>query len=492
MFGYIGRLVGFFLLLFFLPYSESFALRWQMTPELLLGETYNDNIYLRPPGQEESSNISELTPGVRLFGKGQGIDLSARYTLQNHFYHGIPEDDKNYTKAAVNMRAELIQDRLFFESNGIYTQATIATQGLNIDDLAVTQSRQNVYQYLFSPTVKHPIGDYFLTELKYSHEEIRYPKLNQVELIKILRGSVETNPRINRFQSRISLQRQDREISNVKYQFDEYLYRGKLNISSRLQTYLELGYENNRGLSSASTAGGYNSEGGIFFGGYIWKPVPRIILEMGAGKKYFGRRYLLRYVHQVRRFNWQVGYNVDTEPSNILRLNEQLLNNSPNPIQFGQGVAGISSELLIPTSALSVRKRWDASLTFNARHNSLSIGGFLVNQDFDDIDKNTTARNVEYYGGTAQWTLEVSDKSSVFIRGLQQIYKNEGSGAIAQPTTREILGQISAGIERRLSARMNMQLSSNHTEKYRRDDPEKQEQIQYRNNSYILKISMDF
>ena len=484
MLGYIGRLVGFFLLLFFLPYSESFALRWQLTPELLLRETHNDNVYLSGPGQEDSAAISELTPGLRLFGKGSGVDLRSRYALQNIFYHGIPEDDKNYSHAAVNMQAELIKDRLFFESNGIYTQASIATEGLNINNLSITQSRQNIYQYLFSPAVKYPIGDYLLTELKYSYEERRYPKLDEDEITQTIRGSVETNPRINRFQSRISLQRQDRQISNVKYQFDEYLYRGKLNISSRLQTYLDLGYENNRGLSKSTAASEYYSEGGTFFGGFFWKPVQRITLEMGAGKKFFGQRYLLRYEHQIRRFNWKIGYNVDTEPSNISRLNEQLL--------IGQGVTGETSGLLIPTRALSVRKHWDLSLSFKAHHHSFHIGYFKIRQDFDDIDKNTTATNVNFDGGNAEWTLAVSSKSFVFIRGFQQKFENENLGVGSATTKKEILGQASAGIGRRLNPRMNMQLSYNHTEKYTVPRAGDQKKISYRNNSYVLQISMDF
>lgn len=154
--------------------APSYAAGWRISPSLVFGETYTDNVLLRETDRQEDY-ISEISPGVDINKKGGRVQMSANYRLQNLIF--AKDSSRNSTNH--NLRAvstiELFRDLFFLDTFASASQQIIsAREQISLDNFNSGANRTDVYSLSIAPYFKHRFGAYVDTLIRTNYDFSRY------------------------------------------------------------------------------------------------------------------------------------------------------------------------------------------------------------------------------------------------------------------------------------------------------------------------------
>jgi len=185
--------IGYVLAALFCSHLNNLALAqgWEITPRLIVGETYTDNVFLDPPGDTEQDFVTQITPGVSILRESSRLDLSLDYLMQNLIF--IRNSDNNDINHQLRSRAtaEVADERLFLDANAtvrqIFADAEGRTRlttsinpfgaggfGLDNNLSGLDSNRTNSFTYGISPYWTSQLGGYAETIVRYRFEETRF------------------------------------------------------------------------------------------------------------------------------------------------------------------------------------------------------------------------------------------------------------------------------------------------------------------------------
>ncbi len=144
-------------------------------PSVMVGEEYNDNIYLADQDEEEDW-ITTIQPGISLLFSNRSVDITATYSLLYRFYKN--NDQENEDRFEDVQRAEATAE--FFSGRPFTLSATqtIAREVLDerddIADYNDLEERSTVYRTSVTPAYRYQITPTFSSTAAYTYNLIVY------------------------------------------------------------------------------------------------------------------------------------------------------------------------------------------------------------------------------------------------------------------------------------------------------------------------------
>jgi uncharacterized protein (PEP-CTERM system associated) len=132
------------------------APNWRFKPYVTVRETLTDNVNLLPPGEEQNDLITEITPGVRIDGRGPRVEASGTLSVRTLTY--AETGDRNnlvYPQANLRGKVEALRDFLFVEGQATVIQTFVSPLGgTSLDDTASNRNRYTAEYYRLSPYIE--------------------------------------------------------------------------------------------------------------------------------------------------------------------------------------------------------------------------------------------------------------------------------------------------------------------------------------------------
>ncbi|HEY5800819.1 MAG TPA: TIGR03016 family PEP-CTERM system-associated outer membrane protein, partial [Burkholderiaceae bacterium] len=264
--------------------TPALAADWTFTPRVELRTTYSDNVRLAPLGKEVADVIHEVKPGFRLRGDGKRIKLNADYTADIVSYRDNSERNDVLHQFYGDIAAEVIDDWLYFEGNGMAGQQQIDPFGPAVDLARPITTSDNIAEirtYSASPYIRHDFSNVVTTEVRYAREGYSSSSDLLSDTTTTRKSAVLTGGRM---------------FTNFGWgmlYYDEttdYASSGTIGITTFFSA---AKYKLNPTFAITATAGhekyGYlslleRSKGNFWTIGFGWRPSPRTILDFSVGR----------------------------------------------------------------------------------------------------------------------------------------------------------------------------------------------------------------
>ncbi|MBI5468416.1 MAG: TIGR03016 family PEP-CTERM system-associated outer membrane protein [Deltaproteobacteria bacterium] len=173
------RLLTILLLLipaFSLGYASSSWAEYSFTPNLVLREEYNDNIFLTRNNKEDDF-ISSITPSVKFSYKTSILTLSLDYGLHFRFFAHHPQ--RNETGLSKTQRAKLdttlspYKEIVFLKLFDEYTRVPVDQRNqVALDNIFVNLTDMN--RLVINPYILYPVSSGFSTSVGYTYDNSWY------------------------------------------------------------------------------------------------------------------------------------------------------------------------------------------------------------------------------------------------------------------------------------------------------------------------------
>jgi uncharacterized protein (PEP-CTERM system associated) len=298
-----------------LPSATSGA-EWRVEPSLGGRATITDNVNLAPRDQRESDLILEVTPGIRITGRGARLQLDASYTPSVVLYADRSDLDTFYNSLYATASLEAIEKFFFVEARATMTQQYLSPFGPRPRDLATsTSNRTEVRSYGVSPYFRGQFAGGTRYLLRNDSDWVdphdggglgSYYS-NTTGLLENTVARIGWGLDYNRASSKF-------EDSNS---LTNWLARARLiyQLDPQLIVFGSGGYEeNNYALTDRSNA--------IYGAGLTWRPTERTNIVANWEYRFFGDSYLVSFDHRTRLTAWSISAarNISRYPQEALTL----------------------------------------------------------------------------------------------------------------------------------------------------------------------------
>ncbi len=342
---------------------------WDITPSVMLRETYTDNVNLQRDELAEAQFITELTPALSIGHTSRSLTLRSTFRVRAFAFtdHKVSGPNRSANEFSLNGQARLIDDLLFLDVNGMRAQRTISAFGqqYNGNDYA-TANRAPITSYSISPYLVHQFGSKANLQLRLTRDAVKSSRtVDGVET-----GFGDTNG--TSISASLASGRAFRTVSwGINYvdqtldnNFSEETRSQVLNTQLRFPIQRTFALLANAGYDKYdySTLGGV-TKGASYSAGFEWNPSTRTRLEATVGHRFVGGTQRLVLSHRSRRTVWNVSYDnaITTSRANFLlpaavdtaaMLDQLFIPNFPDPVERQRAVAayiasaGLPSELL--------------------------------------------------------------------------------------------------------------------------------------------------
>lgn len=425
------------------PYAA--AENWLIAPSLDLKETYTDNVRLAIPANAREDWITQIDPGISLSRASTNLKFKANYQLQNFLYKNARETHKENHLLNSDVNAKLLGELLFLDGKASISQQSISTLGqLELDNAYITGNQATIATYSLSPYLLHQFGTFATSELRYSSDGMRSRvtglsnSSGESTLLKLKSGVA-----FNKLGWALSFNKQKTDYSSSPTIGTENLLSNiSFPVSSEFNLIGSAGYEK----SNYATIG-QKPEGLIRSAGFSWTPSERTSIEATAGRRYFGRTFMLQASQRTPKTVWSLDYNdsVTTAQSEFLIststdtksfLSDLYAASFPNdPIALQQYVDYVISFnnlpalLSTPVNYLSNRvflqRSLQASVAINSAKSTLILSAFAAlrtaqtsaTADSALLGTSNLVSNdrTKQLGGNASWVWQVTSRTNFDI-----------------------------------------------------------------------------
>jgi uncharacterized protein (PEP-CTERM system associated) len=459
------------------------AVEWSITPTVTVRETYSDNVRLAPAAAARSDFISEITPGINVIGNGRGVKAHATYGLQYLSYAHDSEGSTIAHHLDASANVELLENLFFFDGSAAISQQNISAFGAQpVDNTNVTGNRTSVRTLTASPYLRHSFGTTASSEARYTHTSVSTSTggLADADTDGVLL-SLNSGPAFRNLGWGLQHSHQRNHFENAQT-IDFRTTSGNLRylLTPRFALTATGGYDK---YDYAST--GDQPKGWFYTGGFSWKPSERTSIAASAGKRFWGRTYMLESSLRGRLSLWRVSYNesVTTSQSQFAIqatnntsgfLNQLFLGSIPDPVARQRAVdrfiltTGITPVLGRPvnyfTNQFFLEKSLQASVAVTGAKNTVILGLFntsrraqtalgateaLLSATTQSLDANTRQTGVN-----ATWDWRVTALTSASLNAMYARTRLETTDALQR--LKALRGVIAMQIQPKLNGGLEL------------------------------------
>ena len=408
---------------------------WNLNPRLIIGETYSDNVFLDPPGEEESDFVTQINPGISVNRQGGRLGFNLDYLMQNLFYaRNSSANDTNHLLQS-NGTAELLRDRFFVDGNASIRQVFISPEGrtrISADQLdpfgglgrgfsvgaslgnniSGNENRTTAFNYGISPYWTSEFFGYAELLARYRYQKAQFSggggddtqdegeDGNQINTIEVNLNSgrrfVFTEWQLNYFYSKLDAENDnDSRDERVEGQFSYALNR-MWNLIARG------GYDNSESTTLRADTGAFWALGAEWIPNRFFQlnglyglndneirlrfsPTVRTLLEVSRRDLQVGIDPGVRWEgllqHNTVHSNWSARY-IDAPSSNV-----DVLSEVPVFATQEQDVIPGGTETL--TEGEFRRKRFDANVDYTGIRGRIAVNAYAENRDRREEDEET-------------------------------------------------------------------------------------------------------
>lgn len=293
------------------------AATWEFQSGVELIGTYSDNVFLAADGQEQGDFIVEANPFISLLGRSTSLQLELDYRLQNIFYNKNDDRNDSFHQLDFVSTTELLEETLFLGFDANVSQSIIDPEGdIGAGNLVITNNRTDVVRYQVEPAWRQRFGDFYLSELSYTYDDIDY---RDDALIDSKQGRVNytlSNKAKRRgltWEASYSQRDVDYE-NNDEAQFEEAKLELAYFISSRTEVFANSGNEKDdflvNGVRSEIDDSFWNT-------GLRWRG-NRDEIMFAYGERFFGNTFSFDWQHRGSRIELGLSYDETLNTNSIL------------------------------------------------------------------------------------------------------------------------------------------------------------------------------
>jgi uncharacterized protein (PEP-CTERM system associated) len=352
-------------------------------PSVGLGLTYIDNLGLAPPDQPQQSDLSvQLTPRLLVSRQGARFTGILDYSRRALFFRNNPRLNSNYGSGNANGVWTVAPNALFLEGWMSNSQQVIdPNTPRNVENLFDVRNVATNLSSRLAPYFKRNFGD-FTALLRYSWAWDRY-------------GSLSTDAQNNSLQDSDTHQVTARVGSNDAGRRVTWSAGG---VSSRTtfasaapfsadRVSAEAGLLLVRGLRLIGTVGAETDlrkgfgQGGLdahyWLAGFSYVPSERSMLEVRAGRRYFGNSYVVNGMLAGRVFKFDASYTEDPTTDGQFGT---LLDVVPGVLEVPEALAVTS--VLRNTYQPYLRKQYQARLRATGGRTEVALTAYGVRRKY--------------------------------------------------------------------------------------------------------------
>ena len=276
------------------------AFEWRIRPSLSMSEVFSDNLELSD-NAKKSGFVSEVAPGLSMFGQSPWSNFNLNYRLQGLYNAGGSDAIDINHQLQMNSLYQAVRNTLFLRTSSSISQQNINNSYIATDNITGNRDRTTVTNFNISPYWTPHFGQYASGLFRLGYQQTGFNNGNFVENAepanqisdstsysadaRLLSGSKFGKIRWN---LNYSLQHQNRD-SGEDVQFERYHGDLRYLINRKFNVFANFGYENNdyQTLNDSINNGFFYTFGGR------WSPSRWYSLEAGYGNNY----------HVTARFN---------------------------------------------------------------------------------------------------------------------------------------------------------------------------------------------
>ncbi len=417
---------------------------WLITPSVTVVGTFTDNANLSA-ANPKSDFITQLSPGIRVGGRGGRFLANLNYQWHQYNYHDESSRSNQQRSLAADGRLELIEKWLFLEASHNIAQrsaSVFGTQGVGNE--LNNANRTEVASYRISPYIQGSFGGVADYQLRYTGTrtssdtgalagaqaattETWTGRMNGATPFALLGWALNTDHLVIRHSNGFE-NRSDRSYGTLVYQADPQV-RVLFSAGSESDNYIN-------GLDRQATTTGV---------GLDWAPTERTLLTLKKDRRSFGDTYSAEFTHRGALSTWKFSdsrnIRIPTPDMALASRNtfydfilRQLAPSFPNdPVGLAAATEALIAQLGIPantpfntslTSQAYVERRQMASLALTGANNTVTftadrsisqrIAGGVVGL-FDDFAANQEIRQT---GFNASWSHKMTPQAVLTLSAL--------------------------------------------------------------------------
>lgn len=447
------------LLCLLLP-GQALAGDWKLDPTLSVSERYTDNITLDATGQE-SSFITEVSPGIKFSRKGGRVEAHVNYTLQGLFYSHDSDANDFRNQLNAGLRAELIEEHFFLNADARIGQQNISSLGkVGTSNYNITGNRTETRSFSITPSWRSRFGTRANFDARW---QLSYSESDSAGAVP---GTTGSNFRLG-LTSGSAYQKTPWGVSYAMRSNDGATSTNVTDLnahigyipSPKIRYTLTAGIDDN----NRNTTGFNNASGGYLTLGAAWSPTNRTRVEGNIGRRYNGNSYGLNLSHRSRKTNWALRYSesiVDTY-SQLSGLGFEVLYSCGIRLPYGSpppadpdcqdAVALIPVSVTNITPDVTLSKTWSGTMVWRLGKSTLSSGIHKSSRELL-----TAGTSDDHYGVNASWLWRLSSRDTSTL----SMYTNHASTAVSDSDYWSIAWDFS----RKLSQKTTGSLEIRHLE----------------------------
>lgn len=274
--------------------GSSLALDWRITPNLSAREVFSDNLMLSQ-GNKKSGFVSEIDPGLSLYGSSPWSSFNLNYRLQGLYNAGGRDAVDINHQLNMNSLYQAIRNKLFIETSSSISQQNISNAFVSTDNISGNGSRIESKTFSISPYWTPSFGQYANGLFKVGYNKSSFDNSNGSTVSPLLSSNLnlisdsETYTRQARLTSGSAFNRvswglnyssqQQNRVSGQDVRFEQYQGDTRYYINRKFNVFGQAGYSNN----DYQTLSNSINNGFFYTFGAQWSPSRWYSLEAGYG-----------------------------------------------------------------------------------------------------------------------------------------------------------------------------------------------------------------
>jgi len=434
--------------------KEALAFDWRLTPSLSLTEMFSDNLTLSNTAKS-SGFVTEVAPGVSLYGSSPWSNFNLNYRLQGLYNAGGNDAVDINHQLQMNSLYQVVRNRLFLETTSSISQVNTNNSFIATDNLTGNNNRTNARNFSISPYWTPRFGQYANGLLKVGYQKSTFDNANNSSISTLYPNQISDSDSFTR-QARLSsgskfnlvrwnlnysAQDQNRDTGD-DVRFEQYQGDTRYYFSRKYNVFANFGYENNDYQTLNN-----NISNGVFytFGGQ-WSPSQFYSLEAGYGNNRHvtinlnpsanftshityanrsvglntGNVWNAQLNYRVNQASVNFNYSQDTTTTQQILAAQQVFSLTD---PFGDTVLDpvtqqpqqfiINSPNLV--NDVIINKTANLSLTYQSGKSSYNASVYNTRRKYE---QSTEEDNV--YGATAGWQWQFQPRLNFYLRPLWQ------------------------------------------------------------------------
>lgn len=461
----------------------------RVSSDVLMSETYSDNVGLQAKGAARSEWITEVTPSVSATFKGARSYFLSRASLQSLYYGQRPADSRQSLRLSANGQLELIDNMAFVDVSAGISRQSVSSFSSQSSDYNTDGSQTEVRTVAVSPYSQWRFGNEGTAELRYranysdSSSSTLNERVTHAATFSVVNGKAWGRAGWGITDSYLRTEGDGLASTTAMSSMLSLYYA----VTPVLRWQLSGGVESNDyGTGGARRTYNWGT-------GFTWAPSPRTSIAASGTRRYFGDAYDLSLTHRMRRSAFDLRYSrnvVDLSSSQSISgsaaytaraqvLRDQL-STSLSGSQLDQAVAQLMAfevaNGLVPaqqstfdmvSSSYALQRSLRATLTANGVRNTFVFGLSRMEREtaqesglsnvIRQGDLATYSRTREWRAD-ASWLTRLTPITSLTTSLAYTLAEGAGNVSTGADDRRRSV-QFSSGLDSRIGARSSVGLT---------------------------------